>query len=205
MHSELTKRQQQALTRREQIVEVSVRLFAQHGYDGTSTRQIAQEVGITEGLIFHYFPTKADLLTAVLETHHSFLGELCATLMQNHDQPATLVLPQIATEWLKLLRREAAFTSVLLGTAQTNPQVGAILQTLIRQGITCLVTYLSGRIQAGELRPDLPLETSAHMFFSSLIIFFVAHHHSLSDKEWEAYATTFVQEILSIWFTGTHT
>jgi AcrR family transcriptional regulator len=201
IYSTHTKRQQQALARREQIVEVAVRLFAQHGFDGTSTWQIAQEVGVTEGLIFHYFPTKADLLTAVLETHHSFLGELCSILEQHHDQPTTLVLSQIANEWLRTLRREAAFTSVLLGTAQTNPQVGEILQALIQQGITCLVTYLRGRMQEGEIRPDLPLEASAHMFFSSLIIFFVTYR-SLSDEEWKAYAITFTQEMFSVWFTG---
>ena len=79
------KRRQKALARREQIVEAAVRLFAQHGFDGTSTRQIAQEVNITEGLIFHYFPTKADLLASVLETRHSFLGALRTTLEHEHD------------------------------------------------------------------------------------------------------------------------
>src|SRR5262245_3168783 len=63
-----TLRQQQAAARRAQIVETALRLFARQGFDGTSTRQIAQEAGIAEGLIFHYFPTKAQLLTAVLET-----------------------------------------------------------------------------------------------------------------------------------------
>ena len=69
-------RQHQAQARREQILEAAVRLFAQYGYDGTSTRQIAQEVHITEGLIFHYFPTKADLLAAVLATRGGI--HLCA-------------------------------------------------------------------------------------------------------------------------------
>jgi hypothetical protein len=87
------------------------------------------------------------------------------------------------------------------GTAQTNPQVGEILQTLIQQGITYLAAYLRGRVQAGELRSDLPIETSAHLFFSSLIIFFVAYR-SLSDTAWDAGAATFVQEMLSVWFTG---
>jgi AcrR family transcriptional regulator len=195
-------RQHQAQVRREQIIEAAVRLFAQYGFDGTSTRQIAQEVHITEGLIFHYFPTKADLLTAVLETHHVFLGALRTTLANAHDQPVALLLPQIAREWLLTLRREGAFTSVLLGTAQTNPQVGAILQQVIQQGIALMAAYLSRRVQAGELRADLPLETSARLFFSSLIIFFMSYR-ALDDSAWEARATTFIQELLSIWLTGT--
>src|SRR5215212_2570928 len=62
-----TARQLQAAARREQILETALGLFAERGFDGTSTRQIATEAGIAEGLIFHYFPTKASLLTAILQ------------------------------------------------------------------------------------------------------------------------------------------
>ena len=196
-------RKLQAQARRAQILEAAVRLFAQYGYDGTSTRQIAKTVHITEGLIFHYFPTKADLLAAILETHHVFLGALRSTLSSEYDQPAALLLPQIAREWLLTLRHEEAFTSVLLATAQTNPQVGAMLEHVIQQGIALMTAYLSRRVQAGELRADLPLETSAHLFFSSLLVFFL-NYRTLDDTAWEAHATTFIQELLSIWLTGTH-
>jgi AcrR family transcriptional regulator len=62
-----TARQRMAATRREQILETALKLFAERGFDATSTRQIAKRAGIAEGLIFHYFPTKASLLTAILE------------------------------------------------------------------------------------------------------------------------------------------
>ena len=62
-----TARQRQAAARREQILQTALKLFAAQGFDATSTRQIAREVGIAEGLIFHYFPTKASLLAAILE------------------------------------------------------------------------------------------------------------------------------------------
>ena len=63
----LTSRQRQAAARREQILKTALGLFAAQGFNATSTRQIAKEAGIAEGLIFHYFPTKASLLTAILE------------------------------------------------------------------------------------------------------------------------------------------
>src|SRR5918995_226707 len=62
-----TARQRIAAARREQILKTALKLFAAQGFDATSTRQIAKEVGVAEGLIFHYFPTKASLLTAILE------------------------------------------------------------------------------------------------------------------------------------------
>ena len=196
-----TSRQKQALIRREQIIEAAITLFAQRGFDGTSTRQIAGSIGITEGLIFHYFPTKADLLNAVLETRHGFIGELRQFLEQAEQHSVREVLPEIAGRWLQLLRNEAAITSVLLGTAQTNPQVHLALQGIIQEGIERLSNYLRSRIQTGELRTDLPVETSAYMFFASLMFFFLTHR-TLSDSAWEQQASAFIRELYHVWLNG---
>jgi AcrR family transcriptional regulator len=196
-----TLRQEQAALRRAQIVEAALELFARHGFDGTSTKQIAQAAGVAEGLIFHYFPTKAQLLTAVLETHHSFAGELRALLAEAADEPASVVLPRLAIGWLGTLRREAAITVVLFGTAQTNPEVGAALRALIAEGIARFAAYLQTRVQAGELRADLPAESSAHIFFASLMIFFVMHRLLPAD-EWQQRANTFIEEVASVWLDG---
>jgi AcrR family transcriptional regulator len=197
-----TLRQQQALARRRQILETALRLFARQGFDGTSTRQIAQEAGIAEGLIFHYFPTKEHLLTAMLETHHSYRGEMRGLLEDAGCKPAAEVLHQLGTESLARFRREAEITLVMFSTAQTNPKVGAILRRLIaEEGVAGLSAYLRTRIEAGELRADLPVESSALMFFSSLVIFFFLHH-SLPDEQWNERAAAFVSDLAATWLEG---
>jgi hypothetical protein len=107
----------------------------------------------------------------------------------------------LAGEWLKTLRRESAITSIMFAEAQTNAKVGEALQGLIAGGVSLLADYLQERVSVGELRADLPLKTSAQMFFSSLMIFFVAHRH-LSKAQWEARTAAFVQEMFSTWFQG---
>jgi AcrR family transcriptional regulator len=199
--SQLTARERKAVARREHILETALKLFARHGFDGTSTKQIAQAAGIAEGLIFHYFPTKDDLLNAVLETRHSFIGELRNLLEDAEHKPAAEVLQELATGWLNTLRREKEITLVLFSTAQTNPKVGAALKALIAEGVSRLSTYLSARVKAGELRASLPIQNSAQMFFSSLMIFFVVNNN-LPMSEWEARAAAFIQDILSVWLDG---
>lgn len=44
-------------------------LFANSGYEAVSMRQIANEVGINPGAIYHYFPTKQHILMAIMEEH----------------------------------------------------------------------------------------------------------------------------------------
>ncbi|MEZ0113293.1 AcrR family transcriptional regulator [Catenulispora sp. EB89] len=53
--------------RRAEILDVAAHLFAQRGYRGVATAEIAQQIGITEPALFYYFPTKAALLQAVIE------------------------------------------------------------------------------------------------------------------------------------------
>ena len=43
---------------RNRILQAARRLFADNGYDATTTRDIAKEAGIASGTLFNYFPTK---------------------------------------------------------------------------------------------------------------------------------------------------
>lgn len=53
--------------RREQILKGAMRLFAQKGFRGTTTREIAQRLGISEALMFKYFPSKKALYRAIIQ------------------------------------------------------------------------------------------------------------------------------------------
>jgi AcrR family transcriptional regulator len=50
---------------RNALLEGARRIFARDGYEATTNRSIAAEVGITTGAIYHYFPSKAELYAAV--------------------------------------------------------------------------------------------------------------------------------------------
>lgn len=55
-------RKEQKEARKMQIIQVALDLFVERGYYGTKTSQISRRAGISEGLLFHYFPTKEILL-----------------------------------------------------------------------------------------------------------------------------------------------
>jgi AcrR family transcriptional regulator len=202
---QLTSRQRQAEARREQILKTALGLFAAQGFDATSTRQIANEAGIAEGLIFHYFPTKASLLTAILEDRlegrRAFRSKLRPLLEDGSSKPAPEVLRAVASGWLATLRRDEEIVVVLFTTAQTNPEVREAWQGLIREGTELLTDYLAARVDAGELRKDLPLETAATMFVSSLMLFFLARR-DLPDPEWHRESEVHARELISVWLDG---
>jgi AcrR family transcriptional regulator len=53
--------------RRAEIVEITMRLLAERGYWALTVADVAKEAGMTAPGVMRYFPTKSDLLTAVLE------------------------------------------------------------------------------------------------------------------------------------------
>ena len=54
------------------IIQVANKLFVEHGYHGTSMRQIAKEAAIALGGIYNHFDSKEAIFLAVLETYHPY-------------------------------------------------------------------------------------------------------------------------------------
>src|SRR5207302_1823813 len=52
--------------RRAAIVKSVRRVFAEKGFHGTTTRELAQAAGVSEALLFKHFPNKEALFTAML-------------------------------------------------------------------------------------------------------------------------------------------
>jgi AcrR family transcriptional regulator len=70
------KRADQKEQRKRDLLAVSLALFVRKGYDGTAVRDIAAEAGISAGLLFHYFPTKEDILRELLSQARSGVLEM---------------------------------------------------------------------------------------------------------------------------------
>jgi AcrR family transcriptional regulator len=56
------------MDKRKRILESALRLFAELGFHGTPTSRIAQEAGVANGTLFHYFATKDDLILALYKS-----------------------------------------------------------------------------------------------------------------------------------------
>jgi AcrR family transcriptional regulator len=59
-----------AAARREQLVDVAVEEFAEHGFHGTSTEVIARRAGVSQPYLFRLFGTKRELFLAVARRCH---------------------------------------------------------------------------------------------------------------------------------------
>src|SRR5258706_947962 len=54
-------------TTRARLTETAARLFHEQGYEATGVATILREAGVNSGSLYHFFPSKEDLLAAVLD------------------------------------------------------------------------------------------------------------------------------------------
>src|SRR5260370_40077882 len=59
---------------RAHVIEVATRLFAEHGYDGTSIEAVQAGSEVSRGSLYHHFPGKGAVFWAVLEEGGARVG-----------------------------------------------------------------------------------------------------------------------------------
>ena len=62
--------------RRAEILDGARRVFGRHGFEGSTVVRLEQEIGVSRGAIFHYFPSKEELFIAVAERQSDRLARL---------------------------------------------------------------------------------------------------------------------------------
>lgn len=75
----------QGINRKQNIVDAALALFAEKGYDGTSTQQIARRAEVSEALIFKHFENKESLLNHIIRTGYKRIIEHNRGMLQEKD------------------------------------------------------------------------------------------------------------------------
>lgn len=61
-------RSEKAARTRQKLIETAKRSFSENGYNGTSVRDISKSIGVSESLLYHYFPNgKRELLSEIMK------------------------------------------------------------------------------------------------------------------------------------------
>jgi AcrR family transcriptional regulator len=146
----MPKRSQEHLdARRRQIVEGAQRCFARHGYAGATVARLEEEIGLSRGAIFNYFPSKQDLFVAVAMDVNARLQRLLL------EQGLVAAVREIAAEdpaWLGAmieaqakLRHDPDFVRRMEAAVEQAPRVS---------------TWIEDQQRAGTLRGDV---SAAHL------------------------------------------
>jgi AcrR family transcriptional regulator len=152
-----------AETRRE-ILRAARRLFAEHGYAGTSLQQIAEESGVAVQTIYSSVGSKAALVLALndLIDEEAGVAQLGAGVLEETDPPGMIAKGIHLTRQLN--ERCGDLIQVMLSAASAEPDVAAAVADGMRRhesGISAMVQRLEA---LGALRSGTTPERASAVF-----------------------------------------
>ncbi len=185
--------------RRLSLLQAALDLFSTQGYDGTTTRAIAERGGVTEALLFKHFSTKQALLRAVVE-------EFGPRRLFPPPPPSAAALPAraalelLVTRYLDACWENRAFLRMVFTTPRRDQAVFAeVWAEFGRQGLY-LYALLEERSDRGELRPGIA-EAATEVIATSTSGF-LQRMQGEEPTNWEQARARFVAHLLSVLFGG---
>src|SRR3954471_4195963 len=111
--------------RRADVLRSAVAEFAKHGFEGTSTEDVARAAGISQPYLFRLFPTKKALFLALVE--HGFARVREAFVAAVGDLTGDAALEAMGATYGELLRDRAQLMLQLQAYAACDdPEIGAV-------------------------------------------------------------------------------
>jgi len=189
--------------RREQILEVATGLFAQQGFQGTTTKVIAEKSGVTEALIFRHFPSKEELYWAVIERKIDCAAPL-ERLLENLEAGGDDldILSRVAFEVLERRAKDQTLSRLLLYSALEKHDLSArFFRNYIANYFEVLARFVRQGIAAGRFRKIDPL--LAARGFLGMVIYHSWIQELYGGKEVQDFDLHVVSRTLArIWLQG---
>src|SRR5579859_1816106 len=148
--------------RRQLILEAALDVFAEQGFEGATTKEIAARAGVTHGLIYFYFASKEDLFQAVFEhTLHGALDQIHLPSAEDEgDEPAVVIERGVASllETISSPHISSLMRIMLRLSARDEQRTGPLGECKLRmtsalQTFTdAVAAYLDSQIARGRLR-----------------------------------------------------
>lgn len=155
-------------TKKTEILAAALKSFAHYGYEGTTTKTIAEEGGFkSPALIYHYFPGgKFELFLACFDLFEP-LQRFAQMVAAANDLPPELFFRNLVKTYLELVQDELAY-QLLRMIINELPRIPE-LKEIFPQKIAPLIAlptfqYLSKLMAQGRLRPQNPLILILELF-----------------------------------------
>ena len=147
--------------RREQILHGAMELFAEKGFRGATTREIARHLGISEALMFKYFPSKEALYRAIIQKRMHGTEEMLFPKEAIDSKDDRQVFKSILSYLLRKNTADPTFMRLLLYSALEGHDLSKMFfENHAMDHTKLLARYIQRRIREDGFRKVDPLLTA---------------------------------------------
>lgn len=157
--------------RQQQILDAALQVFSEKGFAEASTAEIARVAGVAQGTIFHYYPTKRELLVSLLSTY--VVEPAVELLRQPPESDDAPFLISVIERQLSFAFENADTYWLLFTEVHRDPELRRqYFERALLPALNLFERYLKERVVSGVFR-HLNADVTVHAVVAMIMGFMV--------------------------------
>ncbi|HWP18335.1 MAG TPA: TetR/AcrR family transcriptional regulator [Burkholderiaceae bacterium] len=166
--------------RPQELLDAALQLFVEKGFAATKMDDVASRAGVSKGTVYLYFPSKEELLKAVIRRNLSLTIAEGDDALSRFDGPTAELLHLLARQWWERVGETQAsgIFKLIITEVRNFPDLAQFYaEEVIEPGRRLVTKLLQRGIDRGEFRPVPLLDTAHALIFPMLML--CLHKHSV--------------------------
>lgn len=173
-------RQRRKEARPSELLDAALALFVEKGFAATRAEEVAVRAGVSKGTLYLYFPSKEELLKAVIG--HTLRADIArgAERIAQAEGPAGTLLVELMSEWWTAVvdSPSAAVFKLVMTEVRNFPEIGEYyVREVVEPGNRLIGSLVQRGIDRGEFRA-VDVDSVVHAIVLPMVMLCL-HKHSM--------------------------
>ena len=173
-------RQRRKEARPQELLDAALELFVEKGFAATRSEEVAARAGASKGTLYLYYPSKEELLKAVIRENLSREIASGQDLVRGFEGPTRELLPQLVHEWWRRIgeTRASGICKLIVTEVRNFPDIAQFyLEEVVQPAQRMIAEVIERGIARGEFRA-VPVRETVQALMAP-VLFMMLHKHSL--------------------------
>ena len=173
-------RQRRKEARPQELLDAALDLFVEKGFAATRSEEVAARAGVSKGTLYLYYPSKEELLKAVIRANLSQEIAEGEDIVRGFEGPTTELLPHLMNQWWRRIgeTRASGICKLIVSEVRNFPDIAAFyLEEVVLPAERMFAGVIQLGIDRGEFKP-VPIRETVHALIAPML-FMMLHKHSM--------------------------
>lgn len=159
---------------KQKIMDAAVKVIAKDGYEGSTTRGIAQEAGVSEVTLFRKFKSKENILREVIIMRsNEVLQTFDSLVISEKGADLETGIRDIGRVVMNIIEENLDLVFIGIEEGRRRPEIADIIMNVFQQGIGLLSQFFEMQIKSGRMKNTntkaLALALLSHHYFVNIL------------------------------------